>query len=101
MTTWSLRDAAGVKLAAYRTGDLRDTPLDRGVNVLVTFGEREAALLELGLDAIERGDDDFHLVGREDTGAPEAPHVRARAGEIVGRQLAVEVEADRVGEQLF
>ena len=56
---------------------------------------------ELLLDAVERGDD--HLRARrsvEQADAREHVHVRARTGEVVGREAAVERQADGEREQL-
>ena len=93
--------AAGVQLGAGRSGQLGDPPLDRGVHVLVAGRELEDAVVQLLLDAVERGDDDRDLVVGEDPGPTEPAHVGPRAGDVVGREPHVEGHAGGVGHQLL
>ena len=92
--------APRVQLGAGRARDLGDAALDRGVDVLVGRGERERAFVQLQLDAVERGEDDRPLLVGEEPDVREHRDVGARADEVVGREPAVERQADREGEQL-
>ena len=92
--------APGVQLGAGPARDLGDAALDRGVDVLVGRGEGERAFVQLQLDAIERGVDDRPLLVGEETDVREHRDVRARADEVVGREPAVERQADGEREQL-
>ena len=64
-----------------------------GANANVPVGE-------LLLDAVERGGDHLALLLVEQADALEHVHVRARSREIVGREPAVERQADGEREQL-
>ena len=90
--------AAGVQLGAGRPRDLRDAPLDRGVDVFVARHERERAVGQFLLDAVERGDDHRLLLRGEQPDAREHRDVRARAVEVVAREPVVERQADRERE---
>jgi hypothetical protein len=91
---------AGVQLRPCLSGQFGDTPLDRGVHVLVGREEGEGPLGELDADTVERGEHDGALVGGEDPGAHEPADVGPRARHVVGRQAAVEAQALGEGQQL-
>ena len=82
--------AARVQLRADLARHLGHAPLDSSVDVLVARRERELAVGELLLDDVERIDERAHLAVGDDPGLAEPLDVRARAGEVVPRQLLVE-----------
>ena len=85
--------------AAAEVGlQLRDPALDRRVDVLVRVGECELAGLELLADRDERLLEALELGVGQQAARLEAGGVGERAGDVVERQLGVEVE--RVREAL-
>ena len=86
--------AAGVQLAAERTDELGQAPLDRHVDVLVALGERERPPPKLAGDR-RRGPRAAASSSSslEHAGACERPRVGTGSRDVVRRQAAV--EADR------
>ena len=72
--------------------DLRQTPLDRRVDVLVRFAELEVAAVQLSLDAAETSLDRRELRLRDDAGCGEPASVRDAAGDVEGVKLEIRLE---------
>ena len=85
--------APGVKLAAERADDLRETALDRHVNVLVVVVEAELVTFQLPGDLRETVVDLRRFLGAEDAGVFERPHMRPRAAHVLAPEPSI--EADR------
>ena len=64
VATWSLRLRPVWNLRAGRAGELGDTALDGGVDVLVGRLERERAVGQLDRDLVERAEDGIGLLRR-------------------------------------
>ena len=94
--------AAGVQLGAGRARDLGDPPLDRGVDVFVGRRERERRRRRAPLrrGRARRRSPARSSLGRAGRRASSMCDVRARPGEVVGREPAVERQADGEREQL-
>ncbi len=82
--------ARGVQLAADAAGDLRDTALDRHVDVLVALLKREGVADELALDGGERLQQGLAVVLGDDLPRGEHAGVRARLRDVVGPEAPVE-----------
>ena len=81
-----------VELAADRTDELRQAPLDRHVDVLVLRLERELAALELVRDATESVGQGLQLVLVEDPRPLERPGVGERAADVLRPEATVEAK---------
>jgi len=84
--------ARGVQLAADGAGELRDATLDRHVDVLVCWREREATVIELTLDLVQRPQQRVAIVGGDDRARREHGRVRARLSDVIRPQTPVEAE---------
>ena len=75
-------------------------PLDRGVNILVGVGEDELAALDLAPDLDQRPLQPGELRLAEKAGLDQAAGMGDAAGDVVGRQLEVDLERAREPLQL-
>jgi hypothetical protein len=87
-----------VQLAAHRARQLGEPALHVHVDVLELLAEGEAALGQLGLDAVEPGQQRLELRVRDQLGASQRARPGATALDVVGPEPAV--EAERRGEGL-
>ena len=87
--------ACGVHLAADFTGDLRDAPLDRGVDVFVARLDDERPRADLVGDRVQRSGDRSRFVGPENSAGAEHVDVSERSGDVVENEA--HVESDAVG----
>src|SRR5262249_34107338 len=88
---------AGVELAAERTDQLCQPPLDRHVDVLVLAPEAEAPGGELALDRSEAALDAPALAAREEVRTHERAHVRDAPRDVVRPELALDGQGRREG----
>ena len=98
VATWSLRERAVCSLPPTGADDLGQPALDGHVDVLVGVRERELALFELALDAVETVQQRVAVGVADDAGGGQHRRVRARLLDVVGTQPPV--EADRRVELL-
>ena len=80
--------------------DLRQTALDRGVDVLVAVEKLERPVIELSLHLPKTPLDGAQLRGLEDPCRGEAARVRDAAGDVERVQLEVDAERRREALQL-
>ena len=84
--------AAGAQLAAQLgAGALDQAALEGRVHVLVALDGRERAGCDVRVERVERGEHPVELVRRQVAGRGERRGVRARAGDVVRRELPVEM----------
>jgi hypothetical protein len=76
--------------------DLREPPLDGGVDVFVRVRERESARVQLPLDAPQPALDRLELRGLQDSGGGQAPGVGDAARDVKRIQLEVDLQGRRV-----
>ena len=78
-----------VQPSAHRPRDLRQSPLDRHVDVLVALLEREALLAQLALDRVEPRQQRVAVRAREDAAIGQHARVCARLGQVLWPQAPV------------
>ncbi len=81
--------ASGVELPPHRAHQLHQTPLHRGVHVLVAFGELEAPLLGLLEDAAQAIEEAGGFVLVEEAHLAQHLDVGQRPGDVVHQQPSV------------
>src|SRR5581483_9067574 len=87
--------AAGVELAADRPDELRETALDRHVDVLVGAKEEEATRVELAPHRLEAARQTRALARRQELRADERLDVGEAAGDVVWPEAAIDGEGRR------
>ena len=73
-------------------GDLRQAPLDRGVDVFIRVPELELTAVELALDAAEAALDCGELRAGQQAGLGQPPRVGDAAGDVERVELEIRLE---------
>ncbi len=81
----------GVKRRAGR-GDLREAPLDRGVNVLVGLAELELSAVELALDPAQAALDCGQSTSREEACLGQPARMRDAPGDVERIELEIRLK---------